>query len=84
MLIEKNVFMYRAYLALKKFGVVRDEIGPKSNDLLKPLTTLSAFLSSENNPSKRSEIVSQVENQAQSGEAANTTSILVNDFLKLF
>ena len=70
--------MYRAYLALKKFGVVRDEIGPKSNDLLKPLTTLSAFLSSENNPSKRSEIVSQVENQAQSGEAANTTSILVN------
>jgi len=78
LVIEKNVFMYRAYLALKKFGVVRDEIGPKSNELLKPLMTLSAFLSSENNSSKRSDIVSQVENQVQSGDAANTTSILVN------
>ena len=70
--------MYRAYLALKKYGIVRDEIGPNSNALLQPLKTLSAFLQSANNPSKKAEIVSQVENQVQSGDAANSTSILIN------
>merc|ERR1739846_69176 len=43
---EKNVYMYRAYLALKKFGVVRDEIGAKSPPLLQPLKTLMGFIQS--------------------------------------
>ena len=50
---EKNVYMYRAYLALKKFGVVRDEIGANSPQLLQPLKTLMGFIQSEGNPSKR-------------------------------
>ena len=70
--------MYRAYLALKKFGVVRDEIGPNSHPLLQPLKVLMAYIQSENNPSKRTTVVEDVEKSAQSGEAANTTSILVN------
>ena len=70
--------MYRAYLSLKKFGVVRDEIGPNSSILLQPLKTLMAFIQSESSPSKRSAIVEEVEKSAASGESANTTSILVN------
>ena len=77
-MVEKNVYMYRAYLALKKFGVVRDEIGPSSHPLLQPLKTLMAYIQSENNPSKRAAVAEDVEKSAQSGEAANTTSILVN------
>ena len=53
LVIEKNVYMYRAYLALKKFGVVRDEIGANSPQLLQPLKTLMGFIQSEGNPSKR-------------------------------
>ena len=51
--IEKKVYMYRAYLALKKFGVVRDEIGSSSPVLLQPLKTLMAYIQSEGNSSKR-------------------------------
>lgn len=76
--IEAKLYMYRAYLSLKKFGVVRDEIGPNSSILLQPLKTLMAFIQSESSPSKRSAIVEEVEKSAASGESANTTSILVN------
>jgi len=78
LVVEKNVYMYRAYLALKKFGVVRDEVGNNSPALLQPLKILMAYIQSEGNASKRSAIVEEVENNAISGDAANTTSILVN------
>ena len=54
LVVDKNVYMYRAYLALKKFGVVRDEIGNNSHQLLQPLKTLMAYIQSEGNPGKRS------------------------------
>ena len=53
LVVEKNVYMYRAYLALKKFGVVRDEIGNNSHPLLQPLKTLMAYVQSEGNAGKR-------------------------------
>ena len=42
---ERDLFMYRAYLALRKFGIVRDEIGSGSPQLLTPLKTLTSYLS---------------------------------------
>ena len=38
------MFMYRAYLAQKKFGVVRDEVGPGSSAYLQPLRKLCGYL----------------------------------------
>ena len=69
--------MYRAYLALKKFGVVRDEVGANSHELLQPLKALMAYIQSEGS-SRRAVIVEEIEKLVQSGEAANTTSIIVN------
>jgi len=56
--LERDVFMYRSYLALKKFRVVLEEIGPNSSPTLKPLSMLAKFLSS---PSKRDEIVTELD-----------------------
>ena len=55
---DRDVFMYRSYLALKKFRVVLEEVGPGSKSLLKPLNMLAQFLSQ---PSKREELVTQVD-----------------------
>jgi hypothetical protein len=35
--IDRDVFMYRAYLALQKFAIVKDEIGANSPQLIQPL-----------------------------------------------
>ena len=43
--IERDIFLYRSYLALKKYGIVRDEIKAGSPELLLPLKTLAAYLS---------------------------------------
>ena len=43
--IERDIFLYRSYLALKKYGIVRDEIKAGSPELLVPLKTLAAYLS---------------------------------------
>jgi hypothetical protein len=37
---ERDVFMYRAYLALQKFVIVKDEIGANSPQLIQPLKVL--------------------------------------------
>lgn len=55
---DRDVFMYRSYLALKKYRVVLEEVGPGSKSLLKPLNMLAQFLSS---PSKRDSLVSEVD-----------------------
>jgi len=55
-----------------------NEIGPNSHPLLQPLLKLMAFIQSEGNANKKAAIVEDVEKQVQSGDAANTTSIIVN------
>jgi len=55
---DRDVFMYRSYLALKKYRVVLEEVGPGSKSLLKPLNMLAQFLSS---PSKRDSLVAEVD-----------------------
>ncbi|TRY67252.1 hypothetical protein TCAL_02931 [Tigriopus californicus] len=58
--VEKDVFLYRAYLAQKKFGVVRDEIGPQSNALIQPLKKLAVYLQNAN---QREELVQEMETE---------------------
>jgi len=52
--LEKDVLMYRSYLALRKYRVVMDDIKPSSPELLHPIRQLAQFLS---NPGQRDSIV---------------------------
>jgi Coatomer epsilon subunit len=51
--VERDVFLYRAYLAQNKFRVVLDEISGASPDAVQPLKLLAEYLS---RPSARFEI----------------------------
>jgi len=46
MSLERDVLVYRAYLALRKWRVVLEEVKPSSPALLQPLKLLAQFLSS--------------------------------------
>lgn len=56
--VEKDVFMYRSYIALKKYRVVLDEISLSSPDLIQPLKLLANFLA---NPEKRDDLVTELD-----------------------
>ena len=58
MVLEKDVLMYRSYLALRKYRVVLDDIKPSSPELLHPLRQLAQFLST---PSERDNIVADLD-----------------------
>jgi len=58
MSLARDVLMYRSYLALRKYRVVLEEVGPGSNPILQPLNMLAKFLSS---PTKRDEIVAELD-----------------------
>lgn len=75
--VERDIFLYRAYLALRKYGIVRDEIGSESPLLLMPLKTLAAYLSAGDGP-KKDGIVQEME-KTMSGtvDASNTSLLLV-------
>lgn len=55
---DRDVLMYRSYLALKKFRVVLEEVGPSSKPLLQPLAMLATFLS---NPSRKEAVVADLD-----------------------
>ncbi len=44
MATERDVFMYRAYLALQKYVIVKDEIGANSPQLIQPLKVIIQFI----------------------------------------
>jgi len=56
---EKDILVYRAYLALRKWRVVLEEVKPSSPALMQPLKLLAQFLSSP--PSKRDSIVLELD-----------------------
>lgn len=56
--LEKDVLMYRSYLALRKYRVVLDDIKQSSPELLHPLRQLAQFLSS---PAQRDSIVADID-----------------------
>lgn len=75
---ERDVFMYRAYLALQKFVIVKDEIGANSPQLIQPLKTLANYLQ---NVKDRDRISTELEQKLISGtgnvDASNTTLLIV-------
>uniref|UniRef100_A0A1B6EBN8 Coatomer subunit epsilon n=1 Tax=Clastoptera arizonana TaxID=38151 RepID=A0A1B6EBN8_9HEMI len=73
--LERDVFLYRAYIAQKKYRVVLDEINNNSPPELKPLKTLAEYLS---NVSKRDSIVSTLNDQVSgSADITNHTFAIV-------
>jgi len=59
MSLERDILVYRAYLALRKWRVVLEEVKPSSPALLQPLKLLAQFLSSP--PSKRDALVLELD-----------------------
>ncbi|GJQ88290.1 hypothetical protein Trydic_g3771 [Trypoxylus dichotomus] len=73
--VERDIFMYRAYMAQNKFLVVLDDIKPASPEKLQPLRILAEYLS---NKAKRDSIVSQLDQRlAASANVENEVLILV-------
>ncbi|XP_014205219.1 coatomer subunit epsilon [Copidosoma floridanum] len=60
--LEKDVFMYRAYIAQRKFRIVLDEINDSSQEELQPLKLLAEYFAY---PQRRKEIVAKIDEQAE-------------------
>lgn len=58
--LERDVLLYRSYLAQRKYRVVLEEVNSGSPALLLPLKTLAQFLST---PAKRDSIVAELDTQ---------------------
>nr|CAG4644982.1 EOG090X0A8E [Leptodora kindtii] len=60
MKLERDIFLYRAYIALRKYGVVINEISGSSSQQLQALKTLAEYFAQ---PSKREAIVAKLDQQ---------------------
>jgi len=66
--VEKDAFMYRAYLAQRKFAVILDEIKPSAPRSLQHLRTLATYLQAS--PSEaRENAVKKIEEELSGGGA---------------
>ncbi|XP_028406987.1 coatomer subunit epsilon-like [Dendronephthya gigantea] len=63
--IERDAFMFRAYCAQGKYGVVLDEINKSSPKELQPIRTMAEYLQ---NPSRRETIINTVDQKLKSGD----------------
>ncbi|KAG2463465.1 COPE protein, partial [Polypterus senegalus] len=73
--IERDVFLYRAYIAQKKYGVVLEDIKANSSPELQAVRMFAEFLSSE---SKRESILAELDKKmAKSVDVANTSFLLM-------
>eukprot|EP00088_Acartia_fossae_P013563 TRINITY_DN1715_c0_g1_i1.p1 TRINITY_DN1715_c0_g1~~TRINITY_DN1715_c0_g1_i1.p1 ORF type:complete len:298 (-),score=88.51 TRINITY_DN1715_c0_g1_i1:285-1178(-) len=73
--LEKDVLMYRSYLALRKYRVIMDDIKPSSPELLHPLRQLAQFLT---NPGQRDAIVADLDTKMSgSFDPANYVLLIV-------
>jgi len=71
--LDRDVLMYRSYLALRKYRVVLEEVGPGSKSTLQPLNLLAKYLSS---PNTRDEIVSELDTM-MGGDVDVTNHVLL-------
>ncbi|XP_075405234.1 coatomer subunit epsilon [Tenrec ecaudatus] len=73
--VERDVFLYRAYLAQRKYGVVLDEIKPTSAPELQAVRMLAEYLSSED---QRDVVVAHLDREmSRNVDVANTTFLLM-------
>lgn len=72
--MERNVFLYRAYIAQRKFRVVLDEINNASPPDLQPLKTLADYFA---NPYRREAIVAELDKAADHSNLDNHNFLIV-------
>ncbi|XP_006891475.1 PREDICTED: coatomer subunit epsilon-like isoform X1 [Elephantulus edwardii] len=73
--VERDVFLYRAYLAQRKYGVVLDEIKPSSVPELQAVRMLAEYLVSE---SQRDAVVAHLDREmSRNVDVINTTFLLM-------
>lgn len=79
--VERDVLMYRAYLAQRKFSVVLNEVTSSSPSEVKAVRLLAEYL---NRAQERQKVLSQIEQILNSGvDASNDTFILMSSSVYL-
>ncbi|NXV58528.1 COPE protein, partial [Molothrus ater] len=74
---ERDVFLFRSYIAQRKFGVVLDELQGSSSPELQSVRMFAQFLASDSQ-SQRDSIVAELDKKmAKSVDVANSTFLLM-------